>query len=483
MDGLRSDIVAKTSKFIKRAQQVPPPAPGAPAPTPPPGGAPPGGGAVPPPMPKPPMPTPGLAPGAPLPKSREEMEGDVQKKIEREKRDEAKLDTLGDDVSEVKDQLKTMTEALIQMKRVIEKFKVMKEKESEGGMTKMSPEDFGLDKKNLIVSTEDRMINEADKLRLARKERISNLEESMNLPKEKDYKQNVVPPSVDKKPKEDTIPDMFKLLALELSDDGNQWSLFNKKTNEVYYTIDASTSEDKETFKTKKFAEGIVHDIKDLGLDKAMDKYKGKPMGKPDEKHEEKHEEKPGDHGDKKVLLKMPKKEDVKDKIEDKIEDKKDLFDHKGALSDVKRRFIRAFRLALTAQKKNLIDNPLKAAWFDSLKSLDIGDPTHLIEAVFSKASDDQFEVALQKTEELLGMTDEAFVEAESMIGQLDTSFPKEAPVTASTKTQAEELRRRATAGSLPVNTQTTENENKFSYLSDILPRPRMPNLPALFKS
>jgi hypothetical protein len=149
-----------------------------------------------------------------------------------------------------------------------------------------------------------------------------------------------------------------------------------------------------------------------------------------------------------------------------------------ASLEDVTRRFMRAFRLALSAQQKNLVESPLKAAWYETLKGMDVDNPEAIIEATFNRAAAEHFEIALAKTAEYLKMGDEAFVQVESEIGELDILTPR----TASEQDEEEiisrsaKLRARALRNSLPLSTSTNVNpeEDKVQRLASALPKPKL---------
>jgi hypothetical protein len=148
-----------------------------------------------------------------------------------------------------------------------------------------------------------------------------------------------------------------------------------------------------------------------------------------------------------------------------------------ASLADVQRRFVRAFRLALSAQQKNLTNNPLKAAWFETLQGLDIPKPEKVIEATFARAAAEHFEVALAKTAEFLGMSDEAFVEMEAQIGEFSTQPPKTASEVAEDEQhkRSANLRARAHSSSLPFSTASDSDPSDIaSRIENALPKPRL---------
>jgi hypothetical protein len=185
---------------------------------------------------------------------------------------------------------------------------------------------------------------------------------------------------------------------------------------------------------------------------------------------------------DKKPGLKPPmlKKEGpvVEKGLEEKVELKPevDAASVRASAEDVSRRFARSFRLALSAQNKNLIPSPLKAAFFDVLGELGVEDPENVIEAAFSRGASEHFEVALAKTAEYLALADEAFVELESQIGELQTMPPEAGDVDEVENTRSASLRRRAANHSLPFSTvsEASMESSKVDALHAVLPKPKL---------
>jgi hypothetical protein len=143
--------------------------------------------------------------------------------------------------------------------------------------------------------------------------------------------------------------------------------------------------------------------------------------------------------------------------------------------ADVQRKFVRAFNLALTAMNKNLIENPLKGAFAEKLTALgmDDGEAVRVIEAAFRAGSFKHFAAAIAQTEKYLSMSDEAFVETESMISDVNVVEPS---FTASQRKEVEEeaqdLRVRASRNSLPITTASEHATEKRDLLGAALPKP-----------
>lgn len=521
MSGLRSKVANKTAKFVKLAQVAPAPVPPgapAPAPTPAPGAAP-----MPPKAPvapKPPMapgaPAPGL-PGVPPQKSKEEIEQGVEQDIRKRKEQEKKLDDLDQKITSLSDQMENITNSVEKLVNVLqketgektdfeEKLENLKKKDEDD----VSSAEFGLgDKKDsVVVSKEERKMADKETLRKARQARLQASQKTAeelkfedSNPPNKKYKQQVPPPAkgtIKDKP-EDWGQYRMKAseMALDLSDDGKEWTLVNKNTNEGFFKI-KQTAEAKD-FETEDFAKEVFAAIKELGLKAAMEKYSAEPLFLEEKKEIEAPkpvekplmDKKPGlGLKDKKPLLDkkpglkpMLKKEGPKglekpvEKLEEKVEVKPDVeaCSMRASTEDNKRRFVRGFRLALSAQQKNLIPSPLKAAFFDVLAELDVDNPEQVIEAAFAKGAAEHFEVALAKTAEYLELNDEAFVELESQIGELQT-MPPEVSVVEEDNQRSASLKKRASRGSLPFSTvsESSLQESKVDALHAALPKPKL---------
>jgi len=529
MNGVRKKVSTKTKGFIRKAQQAPAPAPqGGPAmpkvtdPGAPAGGAP---GAPVPGAPKPPTGGPGGAPGAP-PAPPKDPVADV----EQDKREEAKLEKLSEGLSKLEDKFDTLADAVIEMKDALvgdgkkDKFEEIKEEDDE--VDDVSSEEFGIDKDNLVLSNKkEAAMPSAEELRTARKQRLAKdkkegaeLTFEMDDAPNKKYKQQVPSPTITKlkKAPEDWGQYRLSAMSLDLNASGDQWSLVNMENGDVYYTI-ASTDETKETFATEEFAKEIIKDMHELGVEAAMKKHAALPFEKEDAPDEcavdklKKRDKKP-------MPFKKEKKDDLdgdkldrgpdrgrgrmaadEDPVEQAVEEgaiepieevaspeveealvEEDVAEEDVGItaSDYHRRFLRAFRLALTAQGKNLIDNPLKGAMFSVLSELGVENPAGWVESIFAQAADDHFEVALSKTDEYLELSDEALIEAESLVGDLSTGTPVETEESADelrpTGSRAEALKRRARKASVPLSSSTVHETDRFSEISGALPTPKL---------
>lgn len=539
MNGLRSRVAKKAQKFIKTAQQAPvpkqdvgpptpgsdpaaPPAPGAPAPAPaapkPPVPSPPGG--------KPP------APGAPpQQKTKDEIEQDVERDIRQKKEQEQKIKDLDDKVDGISDQMEGLTKSINKLVNIMQKdtgaptdfenkFEELKEKEEDG---EMSSNEFGVTTNERLITSKEGQEMSVEKLRKARKDRLQakELEFHEKNPPNKKYKQQVPPPQMGKIKSEPEDWGQYRLkaadMAMDLNASGNEWSVVNKHTDQVFYVI-RPTEDTQERFASEDFAHEVIADVRELGVEKAMEKWSALPFeDMKKEKEEKKDDEKP------KIMKKLldKKKEEKKPMLPKKDDESMDeeacgmkaTADEEEPVAeeevaeepaeeaapieepapveepqvqasenrnDFRRRFTRAFRLALSAQQKNIIENPLKAAFFDILDSMNIENAENLIEAAFSRAASEHFEVAMAKTAEYLEMGDESFVELENQIGELSTRPPatEEEYVDSERKEHAAAMRARASRMSLPlVSDSDHAPADKFESLKLALPKPKLHGL------
>jgi hypothetical protein len=502
---LRRKVAKKASKVI--AQQVAPKVtdPGAPAVP----GQPPAAG------PKPPA-GPGApgAPGAPGqppagPKPKEDIEKGVEEDIRKEKSEEGKIDKLVEAVE-------TMVDALADQKKILEKALGIEDTDTEKALEDMKDEDdeafsadeFGVDNENLIVSKEDdamtvKSLRKERKARLYKKDAEDDKEaaaaegpsktisEELNeeKAKSKTFKPNAPAPTITKVKKDET-PKMYKLaeLAMELNETKDKWVVVKACEGEEdvpLFEIE-KTEENSETFATEDFAKDVFNSMKDDGVENTLESLHATkvdaqllpqktivPQKRPEEKKPE-HvpvEDRP---------ISTPESKSTEPVPAPAVAPKKE-----ETPGDYGHRFTRAYRLALSAMQKNLTHNPLKSAFFNTLVGLGMeeGDATVIIEAAFSKGADEHFEVALEKAEEYMEMSDEAFVETESAIGELETreADPNVDVVDVVGKAGNEELKKRAAKGSLPLSTQSkADPTDKVEAIMSAVPQPKLAGISKL---
>jgi hypothetical protein len=518
-------------------------------------------------------PKPPAAPGAPPPpagpKSKEEIEQEVEREIRQRKEQEQKLEGLDEKVTAISDQMEGLTKTLNRLVNVLqkdvgektdfeEKFDELKDEEEED----LSSSDFGLGKEERLVrSNKEEQMSTKEQLRAARKDRVAKeLTFEMKEMPNKKYKQQVPAPTITKLKDEPEDWGQYRLKAVDMAMDlnaaGTEWAVVNKHTDQVFYKIQP-TAETKEVFASREFAEAVINDVREMGLEAAMEKYSALPF---ELKKEEEIEEKPSLDKGKPDLLKKklmdkdkkkpfpPKKGPPMGKEGPPVEKKgppiKELEEEacakptataaegdevtepeateateatepeaetpefteempteateEAAVEETPaveepatdtpameasfkdnfvRRFVRAFRLALSAQAKNLADNPLKAAWYETLNTLGVDEPEKIIEATFERSAAEHFEVTLAKAAEYLEMNDESFIDLEAQIGELNTATPITASeaAEAAKHERAASLRARAHRSSLPLSSASdTDPGDATARLQQALPKPKL---------
>lgn len=392
---------------------------------------------------------------------KEDVEEEVKEELKKEKKEEATLDT-------IKDVLETIVEALEDQKKVLEKsllgkteeeedFDEFKEKEDLEGEEEFTPEEFGINPEELIVSREEKMTaakrRQKRKARLykhAKKARTLSEEFEEDKAKKKTFKPSAPAPSITKV-KSDETPTMFKLaeLALELNDSKDKWTVL-KASEEGETPIYEINKKEEENFATEDFANKIFENMKENGVEATLKSYGAEEF---------------------KGIERKKEVEPIQDEEE------------KKTIGDYKRQFNRAFRLAISAMDKNLIQNPLKGAFYDMLTDVGLDDKTakNVIEAAFAKGAIDHIETALAQTDKYLDMSDEALVETESTIGDLRTKAPEfeggegVEEDTPEFSSRAEAMRKRAAKASLPISTESASDPtDRVAILFDALPKPKL---------
>lgn len=282
----------------------------------------------------------------------------------------------------------------------------------------------------------------------AKKARTLSEEFEEDKAKKKTFKPSAPAPSITKV-KSDETPTMFKLaeLALELNDAKNKWTVLHTATDGSEKPIYEINKKNQKAFATEAFGNKIFATMKKKGIGVALKAYGAEEFKSVEKKKEV-----------------MP--------IEDEEE--------KKTIGDYKRQFNRAFRLAISAMDKNLVQNPLKGAFYEMLTEVGLDEKTamNVIEAAFVNGAVDHIETALAQTDKYLEMSDEALVETEATIGDLRTKAPEFdeseeiAPVFSN---KAETMRKRAAKASVPLSTESAADPtDRVSSLFDALPKPKL---------
>lgn len=275
------------------------------------------------------------------------------------------------------------------------------------------------------------------------------------------------------KVKKDELPTMLKLadVGFEQTPAKDKWIILDasdEKNEKPVYEISKGNHGDE--FATAEFVESLVKRMQSEGVEAVLQSVGAVEYTDPVKAKEEelKKAEVP-----KPVVpvAELPKKEEEK-KEEAKVPVVK--------ASDVQRKFVRAFNLAITAMNKNLIDNPLKIALGSMLSDLgmDEDEVVRVVETAFKSAAQDHIATALAQTEKYLSMSDEAFVETEAMIAGVNVVEPQ---FTASQRraidSESDNIRARASRGSLPISTASEHSVEKRDLLGSVLPKPKNLNL------
>jgi hypothetical protein len=406
-------------------------------------------------------------------KAQEEIQEDVSEEKEPEAEVDVKLDEPKEDASggveekldEVNEKLDTVVDALEEQKEVLEEVVGEGVEDSFQDMElqditedkEMSAEEFGLDLDSLASkSGKEKVMAKMDK----------KAEETLSQEWKEDEaaKKNLKPiqPEVPMtKVKKDEVPSMFKLanVVMELNDAKTQWTVLHGQT-----PICTIACKDKK-HASATFARRVILAMRDLGVVAALKSFGARKIKADAPVAEQPKSSAP--------VAEQPKAEEIKSEPAPVVHPT-------ASLDDTKRKFARAFKLATVAMHKNLTgSNPLKAAFFESLTAygIDADTATKIIEASFAAGALPHFEAAMKKADQFLSLSDEAFVETESTIGDL-TVKPIEV---ASQDVEAEELKAQAARGSLPVITASSESDERMEKIASALPKPKLAGISKLF--
>ena len=385
--------------------------------------------------------------------------------------------------SDLEETVEQLVDAVSEMKEVLEEglglrdpdqdIEDFKEDEDDELLDDFTVSEFGIDADDLVTSTQEENMS-INSLKAKRKSRLAtrkrraaygdggatSLAEEFDLAKDK--KKRFGPksdaPKITKVKKSE-VPETLKLasLSLELNDAKDAWSVMDAKGN-VYYTVNASALEiPAKVFTHRKFAEKIIKDMHKMGIEAALlsKRYKAE---KADDKEEKK--------APKKDKKEAPKKSMNKEKLEAY---KKNLSKRQSTgVADHKRKWSRAARLAMVAMNKNLSNNgmnPLKAAFLgllvDTIK-LDGATSIAIVEEAFAEGSSDYMDAVMAQADAYMNMGDEAFVETESAIGEMEVKhleMPEDEDYDPILTPRANALRKRAANSSIPVQSYVQEKD------------------------
>ncbi len=227
-------------------------------------------------------------------------------------------------------------------------------------------------------------------------------------------------------------------LAAELDEENKRWILSyeGRPIAIVPYT---ETAVD---FESRKFGTELLKTLVKDGLDALKEKFAAQ-------------------------ILESQEKEETK---EEKKEEKEEKKEEKEAFE---LRFNRALKLARMVLDKNLAENPLKGKLFTILNQrAGIKNPSPYIEEAFRSASEKYFDTIISLAQKYMSMDDKTFVEVEDFVRNARVQIPEvvvEERNDIIREVEAEELRRRASAGSIPVTTTSFE---KMDPLKKAVPKP-----------
>jgi len=409
-----------------------------------------------------------------------EDEAEEEKKDEEDAEDEipeGSLESLSEDVKGLKETLEVVVDALADQKDVLESvlmgetereedFEDFADDKEELEEEEYSDDEFGMEE-NLSATKEGEMtLREKRIARLARAKKATTkkaetMADQFGLDKSLKLKYKPIQPEVPKsKMAPVNIPEMYKGadLALERTKDKKAWTVLDQNDKPLCI-IYAGNGVDPVEFASEDYAKKIIMDMKKMGVRKALEKYNAMAIeAMDDDKEKDKKKKKKNEDSDKKSRMEA---------------------------SNYRRRFARAVRLVLTAMGKNLIRPiPLKMAFYEILTEMRIPDSMKIIEAAFARGGQEHFEVALSEIDKYLDMSDEAFVEAEAMVGGSSVSSVPAAPSETAEITEAdntddairrEQLAHRASMSSVPFSTYTEADVgDKYAGLADALPKPSL---------
>lgn len=383
---------------------------------------------------------------------------------------EEKHDDLEAKVDELSKKIDSLAEALEQLIVIEEEeghedLEDLKEKEEEKEDKEVTPDEAGLEAPEMVAAT-------------AAKDDLGGHDKTVADDFEKDksdkaqQKLEAPAPQITKVKQDKDLPAMLKLADLAFEQKADKCIVIDasdEKNERPVYEIPNVNGEDN----FSSFVEGLIKRMQTEGVDAVLQAVgavectaEPAPVAptapavdapKPEEKKPE--------------LPKAPAPVTVAEK---KPEEKEEVKTPVVKASDIQRKFVRAFNLAITALNKNLITNPLKKAFAAKLDSLgmDESEIVRVVESAFAEGAKEHFASALAQTEKYLAMSDEAFVETEAMIGELNVVKPQ---VTASRDLddEANELRARASRNSLPIVTNSEQPAERKDLLREALPKPK----------
>ena len=257
------------------------------------------------------------------------------------------------------------------------------------------------------------------------------------------------------------LPPMWKLSELSIgfvAGANPQWVLFNRVAvgkKQPLYRFFKPANVSSVAFSQRAYGVSLLKEIAGTGVISTAKKYGAVSLHAEPEPELKTKKLKPGEE----------EKECEKVEEECKEEMKEEMKAH------LAKRYARALRLAALAQLKNLTDNPLKQELYSHLVEAGVDHPVAMIESAFTKAGKAHFEALFLEAESYMKMSDEAFVEYESKIVASGTDVPEDVSVI---DTEASNLRREASRGSLPLTSDVLESNDRRQRINLAMPRPKL---------
>jgi len=112
---------------------------------------------------------------------------------------------------------------------------------------------------------------------------------------------------------------------------------------------------------------------------------------------------------------------------------------------------------------------------YEILTELEVPHASRIIDAVFANAAEEHFEVAMAHADKYMDMSDEAFVETESMIIENEIAPVEDAPIVTQAAKKAAAMRQHAAENSMPFDTATSADPSDMqSRLDAAMPKPKI---------
>jgi hypothetical protein len=242
-----------------------------------------------------------------------------------------------------------------------------------------------------------------------------------------------------KKRERERYPLWLKSLAAHFDEDRGVWQITheNKALYEVPYSPDIAPS--KADFASRTFGKVLLRDFIRLGED-FVKKYNAVYVGGQDEK-------------------------EPAPSVEEKVQEAPPQEEKKEALL----RFMQGLNLVSQMLEKNLVDNPLKASFYDELRTAKVSSPVTIVESAFKKGYKQFVDSLVSLARKYSELDAKSFAELESFVRNAKSQTPVETTESVLEEIAAAEMRRRAAEGSVPI---VTDSSGGYNPLKDAVPKP-----------